>query len=213
MPHARAIEMVSTKKAAPTGQVTLDSLWKSQSTPKKRPLEQNQDNGNSAPESAKRPKRDEAPVRAQRYVHNESASPVVPTEESDVADRRKREELHKKWVKKLGHPDSMLRRRSAQPEEDAAAGEDAEDGGEADEDEAPAPKSKVKGGARANRKLTPMEEQFLDIKRKHMDTILIVEVGYKFRFFGEDARVAAKDLGIVCIPGKFKYNNGRFSPL
>ena len=51
-----------------------------------------------------------------------------------------------------------------------------------------------------------MEKQFLDIKRKHLDTILIVEVGYKFKFFGEDARVAAKELSIVCIPGKFRYD-------
>lgn len=51
-----------------------------------------------------------------------------------------------------------------------------------------------------------MEIQFLDIKRKHMDTVLIMEVGYKFRFLGEDARIAAKELSIVCIPGKFRYD-------
>jgi hypothetical protein len=51
-----------------------------------------------------------------------------------------------------------------------------------------------------------MELQMLEIKRKHMDAILIVEVGYKFKFFGEDARIAAKELGIVCIPGKFRFD-------
>ncbi|KAK8125165.1 MutS domain V [Apiospora kogelbergensis] len=51
-----------------------------------------------------------------------------------------------------------------------------------------------------------MEEQFLAIKRKNMDTLLIMEVGYKFRFFGEDARLAAKELSIVCIPGKMRYD-------
>jgi DNA mismatch repair protein MSH3 len=56
-----------------------------------------------------------------------------------------------------------------------------------------------------------MELQVLDIKRKHMDTLLIIEVGYKFRFFGEDARIAAKELGIVCIPGRFRYDERRFS--
>ena len=46
----------------------------------------------------------------------------------------------------------------------------------------------------------------LEIKRKHLDAILIIEMGYKFKFFGEDARIAAKELGIVCIPGKFRYD-------
>lgn len=84
-----------------------------------------------------------------------------------------------------------------------------EDGGEDDDDEpAPPPKPtrKTGGGARANKKLTPMELQVLEIKKKHLDTILIVEVGYKFRFFGEDARIASKELGIVCIPGKYRYD-------
>lgn len=58
-----------------------------------------------------------------------------------------------------------------------------------------------------------MELQFLEIKRKHMDTVLIVEVGYKFRFFGEDARVAAKELSIVCIPGKMRYDERMYSCL
>jgi DNA mismatch repair protein MSH3 len=130
-------------------------------------------------------------------------------EDGDEATRRRKEELHAKFVKKLGHPDAMQRRRrwDAAAEDAAAAGED-EDGEDGEEDEpAPPPtKSAKKGGARANKKLTPMEIQFLDIKRKHLDTILIVEVGYKFRFFGEDARTAAKELSIVCIPGKFRYD-------
>jgi len=43
-----------------------------------------------------------------------------------------------------------------------------------------------------------------------MDAILIVEVGYKFKFFGEDARIAAKELGIVCIPGKFRFDEREY---
>ncbi|CRK22034.1 hypothetical protein BN1708_017914, partial [Verticillium longisporum] len=100
----------------------------------------------------------------------------------------------------------MLRRRGPAVEEATQGAED-EDGEDGDEEEAPPPpKGAKKGGARANKKLTPMEIQFLDIKRKHMDTVLIVEVGYKFRFFGEDARIAARELSIVCIPGKFRYD-------
>ncbi|KMU76664.1 DNA mismatch repair protein Msh3 [Coccidioides immitis RMSCC 3703] len=50
------------------------------------------------------------------------------------------------------------------------------------------------------------EKQVIDIKNKHKDAILVVEVGYKFRFFGEDARIAAKELSIVCIPGKLRFD-------
>ncbi len=64
-----------------------------------------------------------------------------------------------------------------------------------------------KGGS----KLTPMERQVLEIKRSHIDTVLVVEVGYKFRFFGEDARIAAKELSIVCIPGKFRFDERKFT--
>lgn len=36
---------------------------------------------------------------------------------------------------------------------------------------------------------TPLEQQFLEIKKQHKDTLLGVECGYKYRFFGEDAEV------------------------
>lgn len=68
-------------------------------------------------------------------------------------------------------------------------------------------------------KYTPLEQQVLDIKKRYVsvchyriqpreshsryspyasqpDTLLIVEVGYKFKFFGEDAKIAAKELNI-----------------
>lgn len=47
---------------------------------------------------------------------------------------------------------------------------------------------------------TPLEQQVLDLKARHPDVLLIVEVGYRFRFFGEDAAVAAAVLGIVAHP-------------
>lgn len=123
--------------------------------------------------------------------------------------QRKKEELHRKFVKKLGHPDSMsfFRGRNVQTESSTPGleGDDEEGGAGGEEDEPALPAKTKKKGAKTG-KLTPMEMQFLDIKRKHMDTVLVVEVGYKFRFFGEDARVAAKELSIVCIPGKFRFD-------
>lgn len=215
---------------------------------RKRPLQEDTDNGNDAPEepSLKRAKsKDQAPdqstffrkpspppletssaavkatARTGRYIYDESRpsnggdGTQDDDAKEDAASQRRKEELHKKFVKKLGHPDSMamIKRRNFQIDDDTAAlDEDAEGGDDAEEEEAARPaKSSKKKGAKTG-KLTPMEIQFLDIKRKHMDTVLIVEVGYKFRFFGEDARIAAKELSIVCIPGKYRYDERKCSP-
>ena len=66
-------------------------------------------------------------------------------------------------------------------------------------------------------KYTPLEQQVLEIRKQYVsspslfscsivlsdtagsfqpDVILIVEVGYKFKFFGEDAKIAARELNI-----------------
>ncbi|XP_058842608.1 DNA mismatch repair protein Msh3-like [Acipenser ruthenus] len=45
---------------------------------------------------------------------------------------------------------------------------------------------------------TPLELQFLEIKEKHKDVLLCVECGYKYRFFGEDAEIASRELNIYC---------------
>ena len=156
--------------------------------------------------------------RTERYAYDAGRSARGATardhddgnEDDDAAVRRKKDELHRKFVKKLGHPDSLslFRRRGLQGEAEGAVQDaDDEEGGAGDADEEdPSPPAKSKKKGAKTGKLTPMEVQFLDIKRKHMDTVLVVEVGYKFRFFGEDARVAAKELSIVCIPGKFRYD-------
>lgn len=38
-------------------------------------------------------------------------------------------------------------------------------------------------------KYTPLEQQVIDLKAKYAGTILLIECGYKYRFFGEDAQV------------------------
>uniref|UniRef100_A0AAX7U6K5 DNA mismatch repair protein MSH3 n=1 Tax=Astatotilapia calliptera TaxID=8154 RepID=A0AAX7U6K5_ASTCA len=45
---------------------------------------------------------------------------------------------------------------------------------------------------------TPLEQQVIQLKQQHKDALLAVECGYKYRFFGEDAEIAAKELNIVC---------------
>ncbi|KAK4302835.1 hypothetical protein Pmani_025093 [Petrolisthes manimaculis] len=46
-------------------------------------------------------------------------------------------------------------------------------------------------------KLTPLEQQVAAIKNKQPEVLLFVECGYKYRFFGNDAEIAAKELNIV----------------
>lgn len=123
--------------------------------------------------------------------------------EMSDGERRMKEALHQKFVRRLGGPDCLPSLDVSRPND----GDAAESGAESDEEEAPAPPpAKGRGGRKTASKLTPMERQVIDIKKRHMDTILVVEVGYKFRFFGEDARVAARELSIVCIPGKLRFD-------
>uniref|UniRef100_A0A7N8WWD7 DNA mismatch repair protein MSH3 n=1 Tax=Mastacembelus armatus TaxID=205130 RepID=A0A7N8WWD7_9TELE len=51
---------------------------------------------------------------------------------------------------------------------------------------------------RAKSIYTPLEQQVIQLKQQHKDALLAVECGYKYRFFGEDAEIAAKELNIVC---------------
>lgn len=155
-------------------------------------------------------------ARTERYRYDSSNSRDATTRDADengdddAEAKRHHKELHKKFVKKLGHPDALAWRRRGQQAE-TTAGDDDDADADADEEETPAPTKTKKKGSKTG-KLTPMEIQFLDIKRKHLDTVLIVEVGYKFRFFGEDARIAAKELSIVCIPGKMRYDERKETP-
>ncbi len=153
--------------------------------------------------------------RTSKYIFSSSPTRDEENEEADDDEtKRRKEKLHDKFVKKLGRPDSIaeIRRRNGIINEETENVQAEGDDGEESEPEEPvrtAPKVKGRNGVaakKAGNKLTPMEKQFLDIKRQHMDTVLIVEVGYKFKFFGEDARVAAKELSIVCIPGKFRFD-------
>ena len=157
-------------------------------------------------------KKPEASTQTSRYAFSSSPTQDEENQVEDEETKRQKEKLHQKFVKKLGRPDSIaeIKRRNLLINEETAEDQAGADDAEGSEEEAsPKPVAKGKPGTASKKgasKLTPMEKQFLDIKRKHLDTVLIVEVGYKFKFFGEDARVAAKELSIVCIPGKFRFD-------
>lgn len=149
--------------------------------------------------------------RTARYVFSSTQEPDAEDEDVNEEILRERTRLHQKFVKKLGRPDSMaeLRRKNHVLDDAVPADEDGVD--EDGEEEEPEPKAtqrgkKIAASKKGANKLTPMEKQMLEIKRNNLDTVLLIEVGYKYRFFGEDARTAAKELSIVCIPGKFRYD-------
>ncbi|XP_054715285.1 DNA mismatch repair protein Msh3-like [Uloborus diversus] len=52
-------------------------------------------------------------------------------------------------------------------------------------------------------KYTPLEEQYLKIKNQYPDAVLLIECGYRYKLFGEDAEVASKHLNM---PVYKKYN-------
>lgn len=171
------------------------------------------ENPKSIPIALNQVKKPRVTEQTSKYTY--SSSPRENEENGGVDDQetaQRKERLHQSFVKKLGRPDSIaeIKRRNWQNAEDNGDGEpDANDAEEAEEELSPRPVTKGKKGVAGKKgpsKLTPMEKQFLDIKRANVDTVLIVEVGYKFKFFGEDARVAAKELSIVCIPGKMRYD-------
>ena len=141
--------------------------------------------------------------RTDIFKFQSSAPTNDDADSEDVQRKKEKEKLHQKFVRKLGGADCLIGiGRTAS--NDAFVGAEAEEGDE--EDEPALPPTKGKASKKGGSKLTPMEKQVIEIKRNHMDTVLVVEVGYKFRFFGEDARTAAKELGIVCIPGKFRFD-------
>lgn len=76
-------------------------------------------------------------------------------------------------------------------------------------------KSRTKASkSNTTKKLTPLESQFLELKLNNHDKLLAVQVGYKFKFFGEDAEIASKILNIMLIPGNIKFEdlkNGNFA--
>ena len=164
------------------------------------------------PNTVNKAKAPDGPGHTSKYAFSSSPPNTDRDIDEDEETKKRKDLLHKKFVKKLGRPDSIaeIKRRNWQIiEEPTDTQQDLEDGEDADEGMTAKSSTKGKKGVAARKvpsKLTPMVKQFLDIKRHHMDTILIVEVGYKFKILGEDARIVAKDLGIVCIPGKYRYD-------
>jgi len=155
------------------------------------------------------PKHPEKAASRFRYDRTRKPTDAMDVDATEDPVRKKqKEKLREKFVKKLGRVE--MSRPKPDDESEILATEDAEE-----EEPEPGPiakrfgKGKTAAAATAKKgaKLTPLEQQVVDIKKKYPDTVLVVEVGYKFRFFGEDARIASQNLSIMCIPGKMRFDN------
>ncbi|ODV64537.1 mismatch repair protein MSH3 ASCRUDRAFT_74141 [Ascoidea rubescens DSM 1968] len=58
-------------------------------------------------------------------------------------------------------------------------------------------------------KLTPLEQQYVDLKLKNLDKILMIQSGYKYIFYASDAVIASETLHIMLMAGKLSidFNN------
>ncbi|KAJ3151626.1 Mismatch repair protein msh3 [Geranomyces michiganensis] len=96
--------------------------------------------------------------------------------------------------------------------EDNAGSEKEEDGEEKRGDAALKPlaasRKRTTVATKKKSQYTPLEQQFLEIKAQNPDCLLLMEVGYKFRFFGQDAKDAAKELNIVAYRDHSMYTAG-----
>jgi DNA mismatch repair protein MSH3 len=100
---------------------------------------------------------------------------------------------HNLWSERLGNWVPKSKR-----DEEEEGGEEGEDGGEEEEEEE-ASTGRGRGKATATKgnatvRRTPLEQQYLDIKKANPDLILMVEHGYRYRFFGDDAEVAVSTI-------------------
>lgn len=61
------------------------------------------------------------------------------------------------------------------------------------------------------RKLKPMEQQIVDLKRKHPDGIMLVETGYKYKMYGDDARKVCHFFDYTYAPGWLHFESNEDS--
>lgn len=69
------------------------------------------------------------------------------------------------------------------------------------------PRGRTSVKTNAEVKLTPLEKQFIDLKLQHNDKILAIQVGYKYKFFGNDAVIASQILNIMLLPGNIELDD------
>lgn len=59
------------------------------------------------------------------------------------------------------------------------------------------------------RKLKPMEQQIVDLKKQHPDAIMLVEKGYKYNMYGDDARRVCGFMDYTYSPGWLSFESNQ----
>ncbi|KAG5647140.1 hypothetical protein DXG03_001095 [Asterophora parasitica] len=151
---------------------------------------------------------------------SETSTAPKQRSEADVAAAKKRRDA---FTKKLLLENNRFIQTASVPDRASSPVEEPQNPGSADEDSDNAFKElslmfsnskKAKGKAKAapakqpknkqpavigpgGKPYTPLELQVLQLKRENPGTLLMIAVGYKYRFFGDDAKAAATELGMV----------------
>ena len=143
--------------------------------------------------SAQKPHTDAAPSRMSAEEVLEAIGPSDP-------------ERHALFVEKLGRrfiprEGGRVYERAGIEGDDGDAGEANDADADADEDDTAGKNTRGKKSSSSKAsssvaKLTPLETQVKKCKADHPGVLLLIEVGYKFHFYGEDAEIASKVLNI-----------------
>jgi DNA mismatch repair protein MSH3 len=143
--------------------------------------------------SAQKPHTDAAPSRMSAEEVLEAIGPSDP-------------ERHALFVEKLGRrfiprEGGRVYERVGIVGDDGDAGEANDADADADEDDTAGKNTRGKKSSSSKAsssvaKLTPLETQVKKCKADHPGVLLLIEVGYKFHFYGEDAEIASKVLNI-----------------
>lgn len=153
--------------------------------------------------------------RQKKFSYSRLANDEISLTQEQIEQKQTR---HQEFYDKLHKPGSIeqIIRRSkpanmADPEandEDPDETGDGADSQDAEDCEAVLTKRGGKKAAPKKKapvkkpKLTPMNQQYVDLKKQHPDIILLVETGYKHKVFGMDAKIVSQELGIFLKAGK-----------
>lgn len=159
---------------------------------------------------------EEAKVDRKETKLKKSVAGITIDEKLEAAqsdfDRQKMNDFSERVVAAVERARERMERRGSEYAGDSDEGEEGEEGEEEEgkgnnrrNSGANSAKNAKSGGAKNRQnskssassiKYTPLELQYLEMREKHPETILFVESGYRYKFFGKDAEIASKVLNI-----------------
>lgn len=141
----------------------------------------------------------EISLKMSRFKYDKKNSAPSDLDGSDYLESSEKQLLHQKFAKKLKDASMFDRKRLR---ENDAVDEEGNDDDEYDDGENTVRRKSATLKKKKTTKLTPLEAQIMELKKQNRDKILAINVGYKYKFYGPDARIVAQILNIMMIPGK-----------